>query len=165
MAACTVGVSCTATKGEHKTGACVRDADGLNHTCGCESGYIGEHCAGAFTISGATRGELNGLYSRTNHTCHGKPVYQKGGSDGYVLFQPSEYLVWMVGSSERATGCEYEATGYLSSQDGSCAASPDGAGCAGKWTQNTDYGDCHARDFHWCTNPNITVVAVSGSGL
>eukprot|EP01047_Picozoa_sp_COSAG01_P044477 COSAG01_NODE_4023_length_5426_cov_7.423503_4_plen_784_part_00 len=65
------GVNCTAKKGEHYSGACVRDADALGHTCGCESGYIGEHCAGAFIISGATHSDLNGLYTRrpTLHTC------------------------------------------------------------------------------------------------
>eukprot|EP01047_Picozoa_sp_COSAG01_P045178 COSAG01_NODE_4143_length_5301_cov_13.838908_1_plen_79_part_00 len=65
--------------------------------------------------------------------------------------------------SDYATTCED--TGYLSSSLGSCAACPDGAGCAGKWQQwNVDYGDCHSSVSTWCPNPAITVVAVSGGG-
>eukprot|EP01049_Picozoa_sp_SAG25_P004280 SAG25_NODE_266_length_10666_cov_14.508943_11_plen_871_part_00 len=156
------GADCTATKGEHKTGACVREADGLGHTCACESGYIGEHCADAFTVSGATRSDLNGLYAKTAHTCHGQPVYQRGGSGGAVLFRPSDSSYWMVSDSEQL---DCEASGFLSSSAGSCTASPDGAGCAGQWHQNTDYGDCHKSDSNrWCPNPAITVVAASTGG-
>eukprot|EP01043_Picozoa_sp_COSAG02_P088271 COSAG02_NODE_25416_length_659_cov_1.339286_1_plen_100_part_10 len=68
---------------------------------------LGEHCAGAFAIVGATHSELNGLYNRINHTCHGKPVYQKGGRDGYmyVLYRPGGYSEWDVSTSDHATSC------------------------------------------------------------
>ena len=127
-------------------------ADGGSHTCTCESGYIGEHCAPAFTISGAIT--YNGVYSQTAHVCNGKPVYQKGGEDGYVLFQPSGLSYWEVSLSERRLDCM--AAGYLMSYHGDCPASPDGASCAGKWYENT--GDCD-RGSVWCPNPKITVVA------
>jgi hypothetical protein len=80
-----------------------------------------------------------------------------------VLYQPSTVLYWEVGSSGAATSCA--TNGFLYSGSDDCPVSPDGSGCAGKWRQNADYGDCHTSDsIIWCTNPAITVVAVSGGG-
>ena len=46
----------------------------------------------AFVISGATNSSYNGLYAKTARVCSGKPVYQKGGSDGWVLYRPTQPL-------------------------------------------------------------------------
>ena len=45
--------------------------------------------------------DLNGEYVATAYTCHGKPVWQKGGSGGPVLYLGSYgyYLAWIVGHS------------------------------------------------------------------
>ena len=119
--------------------------------------------AAAFVISGATDSEYNSLYAKTAHVYSGKPVYQKGGSDGYVLFQPFDpgysyrpaESYWMVGDSGHATSCVN--TGYLSSygNGGVCPDSPDCAGCAGKWRE----WDVHVG---WVNNPSLTVVASQG---
>eukprot|EP01047_Picozoa_sp_COSAG01_P000977 COSAG01_NODE_20_length_38868_cov_34.606071_5_plen_188_part_00 len=131
--------------GAHSTG-CKLDADGLGHICTCESGYIGEHCADAFTISGATDSDLNGLYTKTAHTCSGTPVYQKGWSDGYVLYSP-DWLYWEVSTSDHAISCKWD-NSILSKVN--CGGAPDGS--------------CRNWREHGRTNPAITVVAVSGGG-
>eukprot|EP01046_Picozoa_sp_COSAG06_P033528 COSAG06_NODE_3427_length_5361_cov_715.776923_5_plen_282_part_00 len=75
---------------------------------------------GAFVISGARRLEtagpppriglpkINGTYERTQKTCNGKPVYQKGGSSGPVLYsgllEKTEVSFWTVGPSDWPRG-------------------------------------------------------------
>ena len=107
--------------------------------------------AAAFAITGAISSSYNGLYAKTAHVCSDKPVYQKGGSDGDVLFQPTGHSDWMVGPSDRATSCED--SGYLESfgNGADCPNSPDGAGCEGKW-QEWDGSD-------WNHNPSLAVAS------
>jgi hypothetical protein len=103
----------------------------------CDAGYIGEHCASAFTISDPDpHNGCNGRYTRvTDQVCNGKPVYRRG-HETYYLFQPSNTSTWCVASS--ASTCHYscwlQATApHEKVQPGMCAASPDGVGCEGKW--------------------------------
>ena len=77
------------------------------------------------------------MYAETVHVCNSKPVYQKGGSDGWVLYQPSGYSDWRVGSSDRATDCENTDVLQSDGNGGVCPDSPDGAGCAGKWWEES----------------------------
>ena len=101
--------------------------------------------------------------------CNGKPVYQHSGGD--VLFQPTNRTYWVVSSSERATSCED--TGWISSRCvfsyspctgpdqrnsalyNKCGASPDGAGCAGRWQENSGCPEGQ----EWCTSPELAVTA------
>ena len=145
-----LGVDC----GAH--GSC-NTADG---TCTCAAGYHGEKCSvrDSFVISGATCSSCNGRYTETAYVCNGKPVYQTGGSGGPVLFRPSGQLFWEVGTSDKATSCEYSGGNLRSSGSGGacpgcCPDSPDGAGCAGQWWEL--YGS-------WHNNPSVAVVASQG---
>jgi hypothetical protein len=53
-----------------------------------------------FTISGAKNTaqelpcgtDLNGLYAKTTHICGGQLTYQKGGTDGPVLYEGEAYF-------------------------------------------------------------------------
>lgn len=81
------------------------------------------------------------MYAETTHVCNAKPVYQKGGSDGYVLYQPSGESYWMAGNSDHATDCN--SGGLLDSS---------GYGCAGKWYEVNDR-------HNWVPNPSFAVVA------
>ena len=97
-----------------------------------------------------------------NATCHGRPVYQQGGvAGGDILFQPSLPGIsgtsdWEVSDTEQLRDCA--ATGYLDSDGGgaSCPASPSGAGCAGRWKEDTH--NCGVGSI-WCPSPNVTVAA------
>merc|ERR1711865_966339 len=125
--------------------------------CTCDAGFSGAHCdsqKAAFTISG-TYTWINGVYSQTAHVCNGKPVYQKGGEDGFVLYQPDSGSSWNVGSYGSATKCDDHA--YIIALDGR-DASPDGAGCAGKWLESGHHSGetCH-YDGSWCRVPAIKV--------
>jgi hypothetical protein len=135
----------------------------------CESGFIGEHCTTAFVISGAKNinsnipngVDINGEYVKTERVCSGKPVYQKGGADGLVLFSCSashgEQPCWNVGRSEYATSCRWDSGNYIGNYV--CLTSPDDVGCAGKWYER----DSSSSDPNPNT-PSIAVVAVGGTG-
>lgn len=78
----------------------------------------------AFAVSGATAAAYNGVYTMTNNTCHGRPVWQQQRSqdgitidDGPVLY-PAVYgtdddpdTMWMLGPAERAVDCSDVNTG------------------------------------------------------
>ena len=103
--------------------------------------------AAAFAVSGATSPQYSGTYTKTAHVCHGKPVYQKGGGDGPVLY--SYYGEWDISSSDHATSCTHDSSIiWVNGGSYGCAESPDSGGCAGHWH---DHGN---------TNPQLTVVAV-----
>ena len=108
--------------------------------CACSGGYVGEYCqlAPAYIISGAADDKYNGRYERLAATeCNGKPVYQLGGSGGSVLFQPTDRTSWMVRNpSYYITSCADYGRITISSYSGSCPASPDGGGCAGRWREH-----------------------------
>jgi hypothetical protein len=112
--------------------------------------------APAYRVDGAAASYFDGTYYRmATAQCNGKPVYQLGGSDGGdVLFQPEGLSYWLVSTSDYATSCD--ASGWITSNgnDGSCAASPDGGGCSGKWQENTGCDDA------WCPRPDLSVQAV-----
>ena len=150
------------------------------HVAGCAASDIAGFCAApappapppvdcstkgsCFNISGAhnyhppvpSGTDLNGEYTKTAHTCNGKPVYHHGGSGGPVLFQDASWY-WFVGPSERAFDCNCLGSDvYLwSGDDGACDASPDGAGCAAKWQEWDSSGSGHP-------NPALRVVASGG---
>ena len=102
--------------------------------CRCADDFEGVFCQlpPAYIVSNQT--EYSGRYERLSTAeCNGKPVYQLGGEGGVVLFQPTDRSFWMVGPSSRKD-CGLGA--LLSSGFGShCPLSPDGAGCAGAWTE------------------------------
>ena len=136
---------------------------GNTHTCTCDSGWSGPSCDAeflGFTISGTATDsphQLSGVYAQTAHVCDGKPVYQKGGRGGLVLFRRSGNPAWLVGPSARATDCRFIEPIYLrSGAPEHCAASPAGADCAGTWKECTS-----GRNTHTCTlNGAIKVVAL-----
>eukprot|EP01043_Picozoa_sp_COSAG02_P055964 COSAG02_NODE_6566_length_3494_cov_11.517983_3_plen_474_part_00 len=107
----------------------------------------------AYAISGSERSRFNGRYERMAAAeCNGKPVYQLGRGAGYVLFQPNGTTYWMVGASDRAMDCDTRGYIWSNSNGDSCAASPDGAGCAGLWRENVD-----SCDDTWCPTPSLAV--------
>ena len=111
----------------------------------------------------ASASQFDGTYYRmATAQCNGKPVYQLGGSDGgYVLFQPEGYSNWMIYTSDRATDCAATAHIESSGNGGSCAASPDGGGCSGKW-QEYDMQGC---DDAWCNRPELSVTNPQCDGI
>eukprot|EP01045_Picozoa_sp_COSAG04_P014502 COSAG04_NODE_1091_length_8331_cov_12.367954_1_plen_1314_part_00 len=125
--------------------------------CACSDGFVGDFCqlATAYVISNATL-DSNGRYERlAGAECNGKPVYELGGEGGVVLFQPTDTSRWMVGSSDHSTSCR--STGYdlhikSSGNGGVCPLSPDGAGCAGRWQEQTF--DCR---YSFCDAPGLAV--------
>ena len=127
-------------------------------SCICSDNYLGDRCqlAPAYTISGATRPQLNGLYSRLSAECNDKPIHKMDGSE-YILFQPTDRSNWMVGDTADWSGGTPDCapTGWITSSgnDGWCPTSPDGAGCAGLWREYTD--DCGGSS--WCDAPSLAV--------
>jgi hypothetical protein len=75
------------------------------------------------------------------------------GFSGRVLFQPTGYSYWMVGSGYRLADCDDRGYARSNGNGGSCPASPDRAGCAGLW-QATTY-DCGSST--WCDAATLTV--------
>ena len=112
--------------------------------------------------------DLNGLYAKTNYTCNRMGVWQQGGSGPPCVEPPCGGPVllmcpandrycnsqWVVGPSQYAATC-IGGGAYLKSASGSCPASPDGKGCAGKWVENDGRGLPQA-------NPALQVVAFGG---
>jgi len=124
----------------------------------------------SFVISGTHNTSISGTYNQISYVCNGLPVYQKGGSDGLVLFQQDGFKYWHVGSAAQATNasgppgttnCGYMDPIYLDSQ-GFCGASPAGAGCANQWKEfPAGYGipdpdDCRI-DPADCINPAVKI--------
>ena len=103
--------------------------------------------AAAFAVSGATDPQYSGTYTKTAHVCHGKPVYQKGGGAGPVLYM-DPYTEWDISSSDHATSCAMDDHIIWVYGGYGCAESPDGGGCAGHWYD------------HYHTNTQLKVVAV-----
>ena len=172
------GVDCKAEV-PHSTGVCLPNRDGLSHTCpcsvgwqgescdSCESGYIGEHCAAAFALSGASgnfSNLTNGRYERLawpEHQCNHAPVYQRGGAGGggAVLYWAS---VWWVGPPTRLGDCEFDRSGaYLNSH---CSANPDGEGCVGHWAERAVPGCAAPNSDGYCDAPAVAVAAAGGDG-
>jgi hypothetical protein len=104
----------------------------------------------AYDIIGATFCSYNGRYVQTARFCNNRPVYQKDGSDGFALFQPSGTSYWNLGNSDDATSCDNHA--HLSSSLAHCGERPDGAGCAGGWQEFDE-------SIGWRDNPRIIVIA------
>jgi len=126
----------------------------------------------SFVISGTHNASISGTYVQIAYVCAGLPVYQKGGSDGLVLYQQDGYKYWHVGSAAQATNasgppgttnCGYMDPIYLTSE-GFCAASPAGAGCANQWSEYPagngipNPADCIV-DPDDCINPAVKFVA------
>eukprot|EP01045_Picozoa_sp_COSAG04_P004904 COSAG04_NODE_220_length_19788_cov_11.583575_3_plen_2155_part_00 len=121
-------------------------------------------CPPSFTLSGAASNKFDGTYARLPRPrCNDKPVFQKGGADGYMLYQPTGYTSWWASTASHGKSCEAGAPSISSPGSSTCSrsdttcscdASPDGAGCAGKWEQTP--GGCGES---WCTVPSVAVVA------
>jgi hypothetical protein len=126
---------------------------GTGHTCECEDGYIGQHCAGAFKITGA--GDFTGLYTKSSYECNGKPVYRMETNAQRILFKPDGFNLWMIANGNPddkiCGGLGVIASGV------DCGDSPDDPGCAGRW--QSVYG-CPAGQA-WCAKPAIAVVATN----
>ena len=126
----------------------------------------------SFVISGTHNASISGTYAQIAYVCAGLPVYQKGGSDGLVLYQQDGYKYWHVGAAAQATNasgppgttnCGYMDPIYLTSE-GFCGASPAGAGCATQWSEYPagngipNPADCTV-DPDDCINPAVKIVA------
>ena len=96
--------------------------------------------AEAYTISGAHLPDYNGQYERVQAECNSKPVYQLSGR-GFLLYQPDQLTYWVVrpGGNNVADIADWGTSAPLTSfglcPASLCPASPDGAGCAGRWTE------------------------------
>jgi len=118
--------------------------------------------AASYTIAGAPDSEYNGVYRRLSTVrCNDKPVFMpqysccsSSGYDHHVLFQPTGYTYWMIGSGYRLADCDNRGYARSNGNGGSCPSSPDGAGCGGLW-QAVTYG-CGSS---WCDAPTLTVTA------
>eukprot|EP01045_Picozoa_sp_COSAG04_P021957 COSAG04_NODE_2414_length_4173_cov_3.250859_2_plen_468_part_00 len=132
----------TVTRAAAHGGSSCPHSNGHQESRGCNPQacpVLSDPPARAYVISGSSHDDLNGRYEALAAECNGKPVYQKGGSGGTVLFQPTGRSNWMVGSSAAlpssgsSESCAY--VGWINSAlgGGVCAASPDGAGCAGRF--------------------------------
>eukprot|EP01047_Picozoa_sp_COSAG01_P059180 COSAG01_NODE_7072_length_3367_cov_2.824051_1_plen_209_part_00 len=147
------------------------------HAAGCAASDVASFCAApvlpppvkcsvkgnCFNISGAHNfhppvpagTDLNGQYYKTNHTCYGKYVWQKGGGGGAALYQDEgSQHEWLVGTSNATTDCSSWSV-YLTSGYGSCPSSPDGVGCVGKW---------HEMDSGGTFRPNHALRCVASTG-
>jgi hypothetical protein len=118
-----------------------------------------------FNISGAENTDphlpkgvdLNGLYYKTSQICFGQPSWQQAGGPALYYFGPSGQ--WDIGPGDALTkgahvGHDYcAAANFLYSGKGVCPASPNGAGCAGKWMENHGSPD-------WQPNSRFKIAAV-----
>jgi hypothetical protein len=120
--------------------------------CACEEGWGGDTCADAdaYSILGADESRypnINGRFVKTEHACHGRPVYQlpRPGHSSSLLFL-NTYGKWMVGNIDR-TDCDNY--GYLQGSGGQCGLRDTG-----------DPEMCTTWQQHhggWSANPNVTV--------
>jgi hypothetical protein len=119
-----------------------------------------------YNISGAensdphlpTGVDLNGLYAKTSQLCFGQPSWQQAAGGPVVYwFGPSGQ--WDIGpggvlAKDPHVGKQYcAAANFIYSGTGVCPASPDGAGCAGKWMENHGSPD-------WQLNSRLKIAAV-----
>eukprot|EP01047_Picozoa_sp_COSAG01_P029458 COSAG01_NODE_2022_length_8630_cov_16.836010_3_plen_1043_part_00 len=148
------GIEC----GEH--GICVPPAG----ICACSDSFNGTRCqwAPVYNLTGALYSDYEGLYTRTNHTCSGAPVYEHGqGSIGISLFRypysPYDVMghpigaskaqswvtyVWQIGLTTKGTGSHECNTYHTTHSVGVCPDSPDGPACRGGWEGYLDvFGD------------------------
>jgi hypothetical protein len=146
---------CTDAQCPGRHSSCARNANGLGHTCPCDPGWHGIDCDlnctnGAcpeFTIAGTRDPQLHGVYTKTDHVCNGRPVYQQGGSGSYVLYTDTSIAdYWNVGTSEHATSCELDFGHLRGSQ---CDGTPD---------------RCQLWNGQSLSNTAVRIVATSGSG-
>ena len=114
----------------------------------------------AFVVTGASgkhEANIDGVYTKTTHACHNKPVYEGHGGDGLLhsLFQPTASKTWVIGGEAGAYHCKNQ--GYVyASYSGSCAW-PNDAGCKGKY--NGYYGkgkSCGDKKDQWCPEKRLT---------
>ena len=114
--------------------------------------------AEGYTVANAVHSKYDGLYERRAWECSGKPVYQLGDDDGYVLFRPAGQQYWMVGTSNHATSCATD-NGHITSSGngGSCPASPDGGRCGGRWRELFAYNIDGHPHHDWEDAPQLTM--------
>lgn len=162
-------------------------SDGSAHTCHCApgwasdrcdtcaDGFVGEHCAGAFVVSGLTEEKtepFNGIYNRTELKCSEMPVYLHQFEMGtYTLRYLYRYTGGsVVGPWQIATATSLKTLSctpsmsrvvFRSSRRGNvlnstaCPASPDAPGCKNSWQQLK----LLQRSSEWVF-VNLSVVAV-----
>lgn len=128
-------------------------------SCTCSDGYAGATCelAPSYEISGSTRHEYDGLYTRVDALSNGKPVFTRfhantGGN--FMLFQHPGEDSWGIANDAGTT------IAMLENIDGSCAESP---GCNGIWKEVDSNGNPHI--VHPRIVPSMAVSrAVSSAG-
>eukprot|EP01045_Picozoa_sp_COSAG04_P018756 COSAG04_NODE_1760_length_5665_cov_4.392203_3_plen_659_part_00 len=160
---CLINNNCDSCSGSNDGGFCDEfavDSDccsaAFQHNCPGETQDC-DFCAnGCLQVSGShVRTDENvdvhvdGAYARMESAqCNGKPVYQRSGESGDVLFQPTGKSYWLVGPSNHAETCD--ATGYIQSS-GDCGF--DATRCAGTWLSTAGCSD----GDDWCPSPGLTV--------
>merc|ERR1711865_476356 len=127
----------------------------------------------SFVISGTHNASISGTYNQIAYVCNSLPVYQKGGSDGLVLYMQGDYTFWHVGGPAQATNasgppgttnCGYMDPIYLTSGDGFCKIRPDV--CGNWWSEfpsgygHPDPADC-VKDPQQCHNEAVKIVAAA----
>jgi hypothetical protein len=136
-----------------------------DYTCSCAAGYIGAHCAVAFTVSGAKYSGFNGWYNKTDRVCNAKPVYQQRAG-GPVLYSLRPYDEWRFAVS-LYSNCQpnhtqgHEVTSPMQSPRPRID-SPDSVSSIARWFETIeDVGICHKPESnrYWCDDASaITVV-------
>eukprot|EP01047_Picozoa_sp_COSAG01_P041905 COSAG01_NODE_3627_length_5854_cov_2.571304_6_plen_1138_part_01 len=134
----------------------------------CPPGFLGEHCAGTFTIYGTHNSSFSGSYTKTNIECDGTTVFQKGD---WMLYKYTGIADWLVYSSKGTTPfCGRTADGYipqgtvLASSNTDNYASPDSSPCAGRWKEISEGlpRKLISPGSRMYENPSLKVVAAWG---
>lgn len=127
------------------------------HWCICTVGWVGSRCdtrlPDAFIVSGIPEVDpslvlevsINGVYSKTEHVCNGKPVYRTYNTlypdwPGAILYQPTQQLdglsdsnfMWNIGPSSNVQTCSggglFAHSDCYTGLDAECEDSPEGCG-------------------------------------
>ena len=132
----------------------------------------------AFRVSGTYDRQYSGIYSKTNLTCSGLPIYRRHSANGTgpVLFASRFHpgVEWIVGPSARATDCK-DNVRYpgiqLQNAYAECIESasglPDDVACnppmLGTWSENVD--SCDGVPDCRCTLGSSLVCSVQSPQL
>jgi hypothetical protein len=138
----------------------------VDQHCECEGGYTyGPNMCDFpeyYTVTGVVNSagsswytdHFNGLYTRSENMCHGKPVWvksQDGGQTGSIIYWAGG--IWAF----QGIGCLSECcqdSYYIYNRGADCGtdATPDDPGCATRWYQNNAN-----TSSHWLSNSDLSV--------